>query len=187
MIIEIDVKESDVTFDVNGEKFGPVTVTGTFTLNTSSKPLGENELERLDGTREMAHVVYAPGGIPCVCDNYPWHPTTNLERGFVLGSSDRAKRIFSRLYKFRDDEGVDVTTGKLRTMAINEARHPETGEIVRLTHWVENGGTCRRFGNLQSKWSVAEHHRDGLAPIHYRCIAYRDHVLALEKQLAELK
>jgi hypothetical protein len=152
-----------------------------------SKPLGENELERLDGTRESIKAVYVTdGGTPCVCDNYPWVSNTNLAKSFVPGSIDRAKRIFARLYTFRDDEGVDATTGKLRTMAINEARHPETGEILKLCVMSSMGE--RSFGVSDpwcAVWEGSKYY--GPSPFLARCIAYRDHVLKLEKELEELK
>ena len=154
------------------------------------QPLGENELERLDGTRESIKAVCVYGWTPCVCDNYPWEPNTNLAKSFVPGSVDRAKRIFARLYEFRDDEGVDPSTGKLRTMAINEARNPETGEIVRLTSWTDRW-SGRRFGHEMNAVGAGEvpSISKGAKWERFvaRCIAYRDHVLKLEKELEELK
>ncbi len=160
---------------------------------SEKKPLGENELERLDGTREIvtteairARVLREPLLFSERGELYPWSKYTRLNDSFVPGSVDRAKRIFARLYQFRDDEGVDAETGKLRTMAINEARHPETGEIVRLCVISSRGE--RSFG-VSDPWCAVweDHCYDGSSPFLTRCIAYRDHVLKLEKELEGLK
>ena len=157
-----------------------------------ANPIGENELERLNGTRESIMGAKAHDwddiptlSVPGVFDAFhPWAKYTELRTSFVPGSVDRAKRIFARLYQFCDDEGVDATTGKLRTMAINEARHPETGEIVRLREWSGIGGRC--FGNNNLGIAVIDN-KFTESPLLARCIAYRDHVLKLEKELEELK
>lgn len=149
------------------------------------KPLGENEIVWSDGPRLTYTQAVNSNGVP----------TLNREGGRLLpwggllskDTSDRAKRIFARLYKFRDDEGVDATTGKLRTMAINEARHPETGEIVRLRD-IPCPGLLRAFGNTELNHCVwAGKQYNNPIPFDARCIAYRDHVLKLEKELEELK
>jgi hypothetical protein len=154
----------------------------------ASKPLGENELERLGGTRSAYDSAGVhPDGMPFIVNRISGARTWGwyLNGGFsemTHGSVDRAKRIFARLYKFRDDEGVDAQTGKLRTMAINEARHPETGEIVRLR---VIDSVPRRFGCSEFSCSILDTY--SLTPEHARCIAYRDHVLKLEKELEALK
>lgn len=96
----------------------------------------------------------------------------------------KARELAKRAPVMADDEGIDPTTREVRKMAINEARNPETREIVRLREIPPEDGQ-RRFGG--AGYSIRQGDKHANLPIHTRCIAYRDHVLELERQLKELK